>query len=175
MSLFGCFETMGQEPILTGDTATVVDSTFHSPSRAALYSAIVPGLGQIYNRKYYKTPIIYAGFAGLGYFTWYFNDKYQLYRNDYVKYLGQDSLTILKYENLGGADLVKRRRDFFRRNRDLTVILAVGFYALNIIDAYVDAHLLNFDVGEDLTLEVKPAMQYVADRNTIGLRCVLKF
>ena len=144
----------------------------HSPKKASLYSALLPGLGQAYNKKYWKIPVVYAGFGLIGYFIDWNNDNYQLSKTAY-KHLKDDDPTTtdyLKLEAIEGYDLdnptdvtnllegLTKRQDYYRRNRDLLVISMFGFYGLNIIDASVDAHLFNFDVGDDLTMNWQPYM-----------------
>lgn len=146
----------------------------HSPRKATIYSAILPGLGQIYNRKYWKVPLIYAGFGTIGYFINWNNDNYQLFRVGYEHLTDgnpetQDYLKIeavrrnnynldnqTEYNNLKTA--LSKQQDYYRRNRDLLIISFVGFYGLNIIDASVDAHLFDFDISDDLTMKWEPSM-----------------
>lgn len=146
----------------------------HSPKKATIYSAILPGLGQIYNKKYWKVPLIYAGFGTIGYFINWNNDNYQLFRIGYQHLTDgnpetQDYLKIeavrrnnynldnqSEYNNLKTA--LSKQQDYYRRNRDLLIISFVGFYGLNIIDASVDAHLFDFDISDDLTLKWEPSM-----------------
>ncbi len=146
----------------------------HSPRKATIYSAILPGLGQVYNKKYWKVPLIYIGFGTIGYFINWNNENYQLFRIGYQHLTDgnpetQDYLKIEavrrnnydldnpnQFNNLRTA--LSRQQDYYRRNRDLLIISLVGFYGLNIIDASVDAHLFDFDIGDDLTLKWEPAM-----------------
>ncbi len=128
----------------------------HSPRKAALYSAALPGLGQIYNKKYWKVPIIYGGFMIMGYLVIWYNDQYQLVRraNIAVK-SGQPQESPFadveaKFINLESA-VEKTHRD-----RDYMVILTAALYGLNIMDAIVDAHLIEFDVNPDLSFNLEP-------------------
>ncbi|WP_018477487.1 DUF5683 domain-containing protein [Pontibacter roseus] len=130
------------------------------PGKAALFSAALPGLGQAYNGAYWKIPVIYATGAVLGYFLIDNNNKYQDFRAAVLqrrtnsdKY--QDHPIYGVQRSNGSAQLLYSR-DYYRRNRDLTIILSVGAYALNIAEAYVHAHLKDFDVGDNLTLRVQP-------------------
>lgn len=132
----------------------------HSPQRATLYSTLLPGLGQAYNKKYWKIPIIYAGFAGTGYliasnYKEYrkFADAYQWIDeggegtppNDYaIRYPSGDQLLKGEYQ--------------YRRSLELSIILTALWYGLNIIDATVDAHFFDFDIDEDLSLQWRPAL-----------------
>lgn len=173
-----------------------------NPTRAVIYSLIFPGLGQIYNRKYWKLPLVYGGFMGLTYaVTWnngYLND----YSAGYKALMSDDPLSegnrekwqnLLSYgANTTGmtADQVrsqysgsfKRKKDFYRRNRDLSIIGMVALYGLCIIDAYVDAQLFEFDISPDISMRVEPTMinnnhntRLLANQNTFGVQCSLKF
>ncbi|PRY12351.1 hypothetical protein CLV24_10895 [Pontibacter ummariensis] len=137
------------------------------PARAAFYSAVLPGAGQFYNKAYWKIPIIYATGAVLGYFIIDNNNKYQDFRQALIWRTDNDSTTTDQFANdpvLGVArgqiatDNLRRGRDFYRRNRDLTYILSFIAYGLNIAEAYVHAHLKEFDVSDDLALRVQPAV-----------------
>jgi hypothetical protein len=146
----------------------------HSPRKATIYSAILPGLGQVYNKKYWKVPLIYIGFGTIGYFINWNNENYQLFKTGYRHLTDDDPETqdYLKIEavrrnnynldsptdfnNLKTA--LSKQQDYYRRNRDLLIISFVGFYGLNIIDASVDAHLFDFDISDDLTLKWEPSM-----------------
>lgn len=127
----------------------------HSPKKAAILSAALPGLGQIYNRKYWKVPIIYAGLGTLGYLITFNNSQYRLYRNAYLAKIDDDPLTIDQYP-FASADGLLQQLNQYRRTRDILIAGAVIVYALNIIDASVDAHLFEFDVSDDLTLRIEP-------------------
>lgn len=126
-----------------------------APSRAAFYSAVVPGLGQVYNKKYWKVPLVYGGMAlSLYYYIWN-NNKYHDYRDAYKTVLAGGTLT----GELAGLDsqrLIAAQR-FHQRNRDLSLLITVGIYVLNIVDANVDAHLMQFNVNENLSL--RPQLQ----------------
>lgn len=167
--------------IVEADTVMAVQDTFpekeevvHSPRKATIYSAILPGLGQAYNKKYWKIPLIYAGFTAIGYFINWNNENYQLFKTGYQHLTDtipetQDYLKIEavrrnnydlsnpnQYNNLKTA--LSRQQDYYRRNRDLLIISMVAFYGLNIIDASVDAHLFDFDISDDLTMNWQPSM-----------------
>ncbi|MGG5600010.1 DUF5683 domain-containing protein [Myroides sp. C8-3] len=129
-----------------------------APSRAAFYTTIVPGLGQIYNRKYWKVPLVYAG-IGIPVYFWADNQRnYDRYRNEYKNRLqGKVDQTD---ETLAGLDEERLLdgQNFYRKNRDLSVVIAIGFYVLSIVDANVDAHLMQFNVNENLT--IKPVIEF---------------
>lgn len=141
-----------------------------SPSRAVWLSALCPGLGQIYNRRYWKLPIVVGGFMGLGYATNWNNGQYQDYMQGYRDLLDNDPDTrsymdffppTVKEEDLDRSWLermFKNRKDYFRRNRDLCIIGLVGLYALCMLDAYVDASLTHFDVSPQLSIDIAPAL-----------------
>jgi hypothetical protein len=140
-------------------TAAQTDSAkVHSPRKATIYSAILPGLGQAYNRKYWKIPIIYAGLGTSGYFFFFNNDEYQRTRKALVARLDEDPATVdndftdPRYTN----ELLQDRKNYYRRNRDLSAIIGVLFYVANIIDADVDAHLRGFNVDDNLSLHLTP-------------------
>jgi len=144
---------------------------FHSPKKATIMSAILPGLGQIYNKKYWKVPILYGGFATAGYFL---NDnlkKIDTYKAAYIAETDGDSNTS---NNTGfTATQLDKIIDQYKSWRDLSYIAFVVIYALNIIDANVDAHLFYFDVSEDISLNWAPYLS--PNRNQgIGLSLTLK-
>ena len=132
------------------------------PSTAALYSAILPGLGQAYNGKYWKMPIVYVT-MGVGIYAAVWNQKqYDIFLNAYrIRLSGgiDDYFDILKEEK----QLISWM-DYYRNNRDMSILITLGIYAFNILDAYVDAHLSNFNINEDLSMRIEPAVMpsYVA-------------
>ncbi|MGE4568874.1 MAG: DUF5683 domain-containing protein [Bacteroidales bacterium] len=143
----------------------------HSPVKASVYSAVLPGLGQIYNRKWWKLPIVYGAIGGCGYAFLWNKEKYEDYRKGYVHYFDKDpttnhylSLTLAGVDKKTGtvinAPLVERQlvyyKDYYRRYRDMMLMVTVGAYLLNMIDAAVDAHLANFSVTEDITMQIVP-------------------
>ncbi|HLP64420.1 DUF5683 domain-containing protein [Flavobacterium sp.] len=124
-----------------------------APSKAAFYSAILPGLGQAYNKKYWKIPIVY-GAIGTGVYSYMWNNKkYHQYRDAYKNRLAgkPDDFSYLDNDRL-----IQGQR-FYQKNRDLSAIVTVGLYILNIVDANVDAHLMQFNVNDNLS--VKPDLQ----------------
>lgn len=130
-----------------------------SPAKAAFYSAILPGLGQAYNKKYWKIPVVYAAIGTGVYFTIDNNKKYNQFRNEYKKRLNNGGLIDTSdpiYGRLSTESVIRGQR-FYQKNRDLSVLIAAGLYILNIVDANVDAHLLQFNVNDDLSL--KPDLQ----------------
>lgn len=172
------------------------------PNRAILYSAICPGLGQIYNRKYWKLPLVYGSFLGCAYAISWNSTMYNDYKSAYNDFTDDDPdtnswETFRPNSSSFQGDVstwpesnktwfrdsrLKRGRDYYRRYRDLSYIITVGVYAIWIIDAYVDAQLFDFDIGEDLTFRMEPV---ILDRNyyagqqtgkkTVGLQCSFRF
>lgn len=131
----------------------------HSPKKAALYSAILPGAGQVYNRKYWKVGVIAVGAGALVYSLNFNQRNFSLYKGELVK----------RQQGLGGLDEglalytdanLNELQDFYRRNRDLTVVGMALLYALNVIDATVDAHLFDFNVNDDLSMRIRPEAVY---------------
>jgi hypothetical protein len=131
----------------------------HSPQKATLLSATLPGMGQIYNGRGWKVPIIYAGFGTIVYLVRFNNTNYQEFRQAYMARVDGNPNTIPdeKFE-FYRTDNLKNGMNFYRRNLEITFIAAVALYVLNILDATVDAHLLDFDVGEDLALKLRPSL-----------------
>jgi hypothetical protein len=171
-------------------TGVPVDAEkIHSPKRATIYSAILPGLGQAYNKKYWKIPVIYAGFGTIGYFIGWNNGFYSTYKLAYSDLTDTDSATdsyldldATKYYDLENpTDFnnfktgLSKQSDYYRRNRDLLIISMVGFYGLNLIDASVDAHLFDFDISEDLTLNWQPAVKTFDKQLVYGVYCTFNF
>lgn len=141
-----------------------------NPTRAVWMSALFPGLGQIYNRRYWKLPIVVGGFMGLGYATSWNNRQLQEYTQAYRDLMDNDPST-KSYMNFFPpttqessldktwlSTTLRSRRDFYRRNRDLCIICCVGLYLLCMVDAYVDASLAHFDISPDLSIEWSPAL-----------------
>jgi hypothetical protein len=151
------------------------DSIFlakHSPKKASIYSAVLPGLGQIYNHKYWKVPIVYAGFGGFIYGVAYNSGKYQFYKEKY-KYMLDNNLSEWEGITIRQAEVYK---DFHKRWRDLFSIGTAGFYVLQILDATVDAHLINYDISEDIALIIEPSiLSCNGIYNSVGIKCCLSF
>ena len=177
------FDTQGDSlSVVSADTVNVVkyspydvweerETTFNpDPTRAVWMSALVPGLGQIYNRRYWKLPIVIGGFMGLGYATSWNNGMLSDYTKAYRDIMDTDPSTksymdffppTTKEEDLDKTwltNLLRSRKNFYRRNRDLCVICMVGVYLIAMVDAYVDASLSHFDVTPELSIDVTPAV-----------------
>jgi len=143
-----------------------------SPKKASIYSAICPGLGQIYNHKYWKVPIVYVGLGFCAGSVIYNARNYKHYKDKYI-YMLDHNLT--EYQNQSLAE-VKWYKNTHKRYRDLWAIITAGFYALQIVDASVDAHLYDFDVSDDLSLIVDPVLSpFEPGGYSFGLRCCLNF
>jgi len=147
----------------------------HSPKKAALMSACLPGLGQVYNKKYWKLPVIYVGAGIITYFAILNSDSLRNYNNAYKLRMDGNPATIDNYEGKYSDDNLLQIKNFYRRNLELTVIFAVGLYALNIIDASVDAHLFEFDINDDLSVKVSPLFFAARDFSVTGLSFSFKF
>jgi len=158
-----------------------VQANVHSPRKATIYSAVFPGLGQIYNRKYWKVPLVYGGFATLGYFINFNNEQYTIFKQAYSDIIDKDPYTnsylklkvkpsLLQPDKLSNfTEALRRNKDNWRRNRDLVVIGTAVFYAVNIIDASVDAHFFNFDISDDLTINWVPGPIMCMDNKLVGV------
>lgn len=160
------------------DSIYIDEDILNRPKKATNFSTILPGLGQIYNKRYWKLPIIYGTLGTIGYFISYNNKKYQQYRNAYLlkKSFPEDFLEDKLAIEISEENLL-RGVDYYRRNRDLLMILLVGFYGLQILDAHVDAHLMDFEINEDISLGVGPGVetQSLVSTQQYGLKLTLKF
>ena len=130
------------------------------PARATIYSAMIPGLGQIYNGHYWKIPIIYGGLLFTTYYYDYNSAQYSRFRDAYNASTDDDPNTIDEFEGRLNASQLKSYRDNFRRQRDYSIVYTGLVYLLNIIDANVFAHLSDFDVSDNLTFKISPALIY---------------
>ncbi|MDR0538181.1 MAG: DUF5683 domain-containing protein [Tannerellaceae bacterium] len=179
---------------------------FKPNSTKALLLSFIPGMGQIYNRKYWKLPIVYGGYMGFLYAITWNSKNYQDYWGAYKSIIhdSQEYSRLLQEANGGDVDykfskewtdflistdyksivnntsyhtLFKNRKDFFRRNRDLSIILAVGWFGLCMIDAYVDSELFDFDISPNLTIRVDPVLIPSSNfySRGIGLNCNITF
>ena len=150
----------------------------HSPTRAAIYSAVLPGLGQGYNRKYWKIPIVYAGFGVITYFIISNTGEYRKFSEAY-SYVASGDSSYIDNEYVGKYDeqQLLDSRNYYRRNMEFSYIIGGLWYILNIIDASVDAHFFDYDVSDDLSLEIDPVMYVRRDdqRRVSGIKLTLKF
>ncbi len=152
--LFMLFSLHGTSQNEQADTSSVVVKK-HSAKKATLFSTFVPGLGQIYNGKWWKAPVIYAGAATFVYFIDFNNKNYQDFKLAYKYRIDNDSTTVDPYLWASKETLLKEK-DRWRRYRDLNIIGLTALYMLNIIDANVDAHFFDYDISNDLSLNVQP-------------------
>jgi hypothetical protein len=182
--------------VVTADTAAMakpIDKKVWTPnpSRATWLAIVFPGAGQIYNRKYWKLPIVYGGFAGCAYALAWNGKMYKDYSQAYLDIMDSDPNTnsyldlfsnrVSSYSESQLASLIKSRKDTFRRYRDLSIFATIGVYLISIIDAYVDAELSNFDITPDLSMSVEPAVintnNYTSGTRSksVGLQCCFRF
>ncbi|MFC2101790.1 DUF5683 domain-containing protein [Bacteroidota bacterium] len=183
--LFGICCGLWMTPSASAQTKTdsipVADSTLmkkHNPRKASLYAAIAPGLGQIYNRKYWKLPILYAGFGVMTYFIVTNTNSYLEYKSAYIErvngnYNGNYADLVNKYDE---AALLSAS-DYYRRNLELSILVTALWYILNIIDATVDAHLYTYNVNENLSFRLEPDLLPPATAYKIqpGLKLTIHF
>ena len=187
--------------------SVVVDTTFSkkkevgrdwstwrpNPKRALWLALVIPGGGQIYNRKYWKLPLVYGGFIGCLYAMSWNNTMYKDYSQAYQDLMDKDPNTqsYNQFLHLGTQitpqnetryqDIFRKRKDKYRRWRDLSFFVMIGVYALSVIDAYVDAELSVFDISDDLSLRVEPTIinnsssNNPLDASSVGLQCSLNF
>jgi hypothetical protein len=148
------------------------DVEFHSPRKASIKSAILPGLGQIYNEKYWKVPVVYIGLGVSAYYIDYNNGLFKTYKKALIAELDDDPLTI--NDSGFSSSQLDELQDTYRRWRDLSWVALSAVYLLNIIDANVDAHLFHFDVGEELGMSILPYVSPSTQINT-GVTLSLNF
>ncbi|MBQ5625673.1 MAG: hypothetical protein IIU96_01370 [Paludibacteraceae bacterium] len=193
---------------LANDSTSIADSTALTqkeidrlfwkpdPMRAVWLGAIVPGLGQIYNRSYWKLPIVYGGFMGCIYAVTWTNNQYIGYKDAYrdiyydiqngtVSDSPDKSYNAILPEgytinSMGGADTYKSRLKEWQnaslRNRDMAILVTIAVYALSLIDAYVDAQLFDFDISNDLSLNVTPQIYYdLQNQRTAEVKLAISF
>ena len=159
-----------------------------NPTKATWLALVIPGGGQIYNRTYWKLPIFYGGFAGCAYaLTWnskMYKDYSTAYKDAMNGNMQSSSITDLlppgyKISETQLKELLRKRKDTYRRYRDLSIFAFIGVYLLSVIDAYVDAELSNFDITPDLSMKVEPAV--IDNRidnssnRSVGLQCSFRF
>lgn len=163
------------------------------PKRAMWLAIVLPGAGQIYNRKYWKLPIVYGGILGCAYAWRWNNQMFRDYSQAYMDIMDDDPNTqsYNQFLHLGMQitdenkeryqNLFKRRKDYYRKYRDLSIFCLIGVYALSVIDAYVDASLSQFDISKDLSLRIEPSVfnnhssANPVKSSSLGLQCSLNF
>jgi hypothetical protein len=164
-----------------------------SPQRALWLALVIPGAGQIYNRKYWKLPIVYGGIMGCIYAMRWNNMMYKDYSQAYLDIMDDDPTTASynQFLHLGAKitssneerykTIFKNRKDYYRRYRDLSLFCLIGVYVVSVIDAYVDAELSEFDISRDLSLKVEPTViknnitNNPLNSSAVGLQCSLHF
>lgn len=157
-----------------------------NPTKATWLAIVFPGGGQIYNRKFWKLPIIYGGFAGCAYALSWNGKMYKDYSQAYLDIMDSDPTTnshldILPptgYSDSQAKEVLRKRKDMFRRYRDLSIFAFIGVYLISVIDAYVDAELSNFDITPDLSLRVEPTIindQFRPMNKSVGVQCSFRF
>ena len=157
-------------------------------NRAVWLAMVFPGAGQIYNRKYWKLPIVYGGFVGCTYALSWNNKMYKDYSQAYLDIMDDDPNTksyedfLPMHSSINGQEerfkeIFRERKDLYRRQRDLSIFCFIGVYLLSIIDAYVDAELSDFDITDDISLRVEPAIfnNNRNQANSVGLQCHFSF
>jgi hypothetical protein len=170
--LVGALDVFSQQ--MNADTLSINlrPENYKNPKKATLLSATLPGAGQVYNGKAWKIPILYGGFATNIYFIDFNNQRYQALREALFQF---DKKEPNNFPSLNRDGLV-RQVNFWRRNRDLNYFLFIGIYALNIIDAQVDAHLSTFDVSDDLSFRFEPSFETLTAGGTLfGLSMKINF
>lgn len=160
-----------------------------NPTRALWLSLIIPGAGQVYNRKYWKLPIVYGGFLGCVYALSWNGQMYKDYSQAYLDIMDNDPNTNsykdmlpINYDITGKEErfkeIFKNKKNFYRKYRDLSIFCMVGVYLLSVIDAYVDAELSSFDISKDLGLKIEPTIMnsgHAQKNQGVGLQCRLNF
>ncbi len=167
-------KTEDKETSKTEEVTVVIDSTQLrkpidplSPSRAAFYSAVLPGLGQAFNKKYWKIPIVYAALGTGIYFYTKNNKDYNRVRDAYKRRLAGFSDD--EFQGRLTDDGLRNAQQTLRRNKELSLLITVGLYALNIIDANVDAHLLQYNIDDNLTLKPHYIIDEMDNKGRVGL------
>ena len=189
--LTGNLALKAQQIKISNDSLQVtkpVPKVIRSPKKASIYAALFPGLGQIYNRKYWKLPIVYGGYAGLIYVLGWNNNNYKYFFQGYLIIAQYSSAANMKPEERKFLDnliknpsvsldnsstftyisaQLKSGKDYYRRNRDLTIIGIAALHVLSIIDASVDANLFDFDISDDLSMRIEPMPVNLGSQNLV--------
>lgn len=170
--------TVDSTSVKTDSTKTKKQKKIHKPTipwKAALMSGCLPGLGQIYNRKYWKLPIVWGAIGATSYFMIDNHIKYIGYRDAYRSWVN-DSIILSGYEKYQyNPTGLRTERDNYERTRNIFIIVTAALWTLNIVDAAVDAHLSSFDVSPNLSMKVEPATFYNAYMNQPGFGVSLTF
>jgi len=150
------FLILGSLCVKSQNDTTIIKQ--HNPKKATFYAAVLPGMGQIYNKKYWKLPIVYGAFGTVGYYVHANNKLYNQYKTAYKYRTDDNPLTIDDYVGTYTDENLQVLSDFYRRNLELSVIASFAVYALSILDATVDAHLFDFQVNDDLSFRFEPTV-----------------
>ena len=171
--LFFCWLNLLAAGQNTADTSNFIKkwNAPHSPFKATLLSAALPSAGQIYNHKYWKAPIVVAGMGTCTYFIISNTRSYQHYKGEYIKAADNDPLTVSDYT----AGQIKPVMDTYRKWMDLSYFSLIGVYALQVIDAHVDAHLNGFDVSPNLSFSWHPTVFFTGQNLNKGVQFNLNF
>ena len=145
-----------------------------NPKKAATLSAILPGLGQIYNKQYWKVPVIYGGYIVIGHYIKFNNEMYFEFKNALLMEVDGIESTINPFPNFSES-LLERNMEFWRRNRDLLIIFSGVYYLLNIVDAHVFAHLNEFNINENISMKIKPSLKQINNSNIVGISVKFNF
>ena len=167
-----------------------------NPTKATWLALVIPGGGQIYNRKYWKLPIVYGGFAGCAYALTWNGKMYKDYQAAYIDAVNDNwnssSITDLlppgytdRVSHSQITETLRKRKDTYRRWRDLSIFAFIGVYLISVVDAYVDAELSNFDIGPDLSMKVEPTLfnnradgsynSTTLKDKSVGVQCSFRF
>ncbi len=173
--LFGnqfAFSQKIEAVIKKSDTLDIKEIDPLRPTKASFYSALLPGLGQAYNKKYWKIPIVYGAIGTSFYFYINNNEKYHSYRDAYKRRL--QGFNDDQYQYLDDSRLIQAQR-FYQRNRDLSLLVTVAFYVLNIVDANIDAHLAQFNVNDKLSFQPEFYPNEINYKLNMGISLNYKF
>jgi hypothetical protein len=163
------------------DTSKSHKARKHSALKAVWMSAVLPGLGQGYNRKYWKIPVIYAGFGGLGYALYYYGHNFYAARAAYRLQVDEDPNTTGIFENSSDPALTKRKLDFYKSWTTNFALITVLWYALNLVDAAVDGHLYHYNMDDKISLHIEPTIMPSAygglgyAQSSIGVKLTVDF
>ncbi|MEI6885606.1 MAG: DUF5683 domain-containing protein [Bacteroidota bacterium] len=159
LAVFSFKTAQAQTDSIPKDVADSVLEKEHSATKASIMSACLPGLGQIYNRKIWKVPIIYAGFGVMAYLIAFNTNYYLDFKCAYIEKIGGDTAGNYAYlANRYTATELASTREYYRRNLEITCLVTALWYILNILDATVDAHLYTFNIGKSLSMKIEPAV-----------------
>ena len=158
--------------ITIGSNAQVLEQT-KSPTKASIYSALLPGAGQVYNKKYWKVPLVYVSLGTALYVANWNKQEYIHYRKAFEYRTDSDESTTDPYVDIYTESNLITIKNYHRKNRDLAYIITVGIYLFNIIDASVDAHLFNFNVSDNISLRVQPKISRIHNDNMYAMSVTL--